>query len=92
MPMLAYVGRQATMSEPKHIMRTAITIERRRPVRSASRPKIQLPERPGEEAERVDARRLHELGSGTAAGEERGREVQRGEGVYIEVEPLDQVA
>jgi len=31
------------MSDPKHIIRTAITIERRRPVRSAIRPKIQLP-------------------------------------------------
>src|SRR5262249_12133678 len=49
-------------------------------------------QRTREEAERVDARRLHELRRGAAAGEERAREVQRRERVDVEIEPLDQIA
>ena len=41
--MVAYVGRQATISEPKPINTTADTIDARRPRRSAMRPKTQLP-------------------------------------------------
>ena len=42
-PMLAYVGSTATISEPKHIMSTAIIIECAPAARSAMRPKSQLP-------------------------------------------------
>ena len=43
MPMLAWVGSTAIISEPKHISRTEAIMEKRRPRRSASRPKTQPP-------------------------------------------------
>ncbi len=49
-------------------------------------------QRPDQEADGVDARHVQQLGRAVALREEQRREVQRHEGIDVEVVPLDQIA
>ena len=49
-------------------------------------------DRPNDEADREDRRRLQKLRSRVALREERAREIEREGGVDVPVEPFDQIA
>jgi len=81
----------AIISEPAHIISTEMIIAVRRP--GIGDPAEQpAAERPHEEPGREHARGVEQLGRAVAGREERAGEIQRGEGIDVEVVPFDQIA